>query len=387
MKSKFNPQCITYSQMNLIFNLRIAWRRLTTWTRAYIISRYVGIGTAEELFGRLYLEVQNFSDMIQVIFGREISRRNAGYLIQNTIILRDLISAHLEGDKEAVQRNIGRFYRNINDNAVFLESINPYWSEDEWRDMLETYLQYTIEQANSFAAGEYKKEMEILDRHTELTNRMGDVFAQGLYDYLTSDQQTTGNLPPQDSQQCITQEQMSQIYNIRMFWFELNTWVRSFMLSRYRELGDVNEVFNRLQQVPVDYVNTLKQIFRENPAIDELQLELNTFIDLIDNLITAQMEGNTDDISRITQLLYQNAEERAASVSNLNPFWNESEWRTRLNNNLRSTLEESTTFLVGDYARNLDIFSTLLDNAESTSGYFAQGLIHYIFSQPLKAVY
>jgi len=381
MKRNFNPECITFSQMNLIFNLRIAWRRLTTWTRAYIISRYAGIGTAEELFGRLYLEVQNFSDMIQVIFGREISRRNAGYLIQNTIILRDLISAHLEGDKEAVQQNIDRFYRNINDNAVFLGSINPYWSEAEWRNMLESYLQYTIEQANSFAAGEYRKEMELLDRHTELTNRMGDIFAQGLYDYLTSGQQTAGNLPPPDSQQCITQEQMSQIYNIRMFWFELNTWVRSFMLSRYREIGDVNEVFHRLQQVPVDYVNTLKQIFGENPAIDELQLELNTFIDLIDNLITAQMEGNPEDISQITQLLYQNAEERAASVSKLNPFWKESEWRTRLNNNLRSTLEESTTFLAGDYARNLDIFSTLLDNAESTSGYFAQGLIQYIFSQ------
>lgn len=381
MKRDFNPQCITYSQMNLIFNVRIAWRRLTTWTRAYIISRYVGIGTAEELFGRLYLEVQNFSDMIQVIFGREISRRNAGYLIQNTIILRDLITAHLEGNEEAVQQNIDRFYKNIDETAIFLASINPYWNEDEWRDMLETYLQYTIEQANAFSEGEYKKEIEISDRHTDLINRMGDIFAQGLYDYLTSGQQTADNLPPQDNQQCLTYEQMSQIYKIRMFWFELNTWVRNFMLSKYREMGDVNEVFNRLQQVPIDYVNTLEQIFGENPAIDELQLELNAFIDLIDNLITAQMAGNSDDISRITQLLYQNANERAASVSKLNPFWNESEWRTRLHNNLRSTLEETTTFLTGDYARNMDIFSTLLDNAENTSGYFAQGLINYINSQ------
>jgi len=320
MKNNFNPQCITYSQMHLIFNLRIAWRRLTTWTRAYIISRYVGIGTAEELFGRLYLEVQNFSDMIQLIFGREISRRNAGYLVQYTIILRDLISAYLEGNSQAVQQNIDRFYSNINDNAAFLASINPYWSEAEWRVMLETYLQYTIEEANAFAAGDYKKAIEIFDRHTELTDRMGDIFAQGLYDYITSGQQSTDNLPAQGNQQCFTYEQVNEIYSIRMFWFELVTWVRNFMLSRYRRIGDVNDVFNRLQQVPADYVNTLRHIFGENPAIDELQLELNTYIDLIDNLITAQMEGNTDDINRITQLLYQNADERAASVSKLNPF-------------------------------------------------------------------
>jgi len=382
MKCNFNPQCITYSQTNLIFNLRIAWRRLTTWTRAYIISRYVGIGTAEELFGRLYLEVQDFSEMIQLVFGRVISRRNAGYLVQYTIILRELISAYLEGNSQAVQQNIDRFYSNIHDNAAFLASINPYWSEAEWREMLQTYLLYTIEEANAFAAGDYKKAIEIFDRHTELTNRMGDIFAQGLYDYITSGQQTAGNLPPQGNQPCFTLEQVNEIYSIRMFWFELVTWMRNFMLSRYRGIGDVNDVFNRLQQVPADYVNSLKKIFGENPAIEELQLELNTYIDLIDNLITAQMEGNADDINRIIQLLYQNAAERAASVSKLNPYWTESEWRTRLNNNLHSTLETSTTFLTGDYARNLDIYSTLLDQAESASGYFAQGLINYIISHP-----
>ena len=379
MKHNFNPQCITYSQMNLIFNLRIAWRRLTTWTRTYIISRYVGIGTAEELFGRLYLEVQNFSDMIQVIFGREISRRNAGYLIQNTIILRDLITAHLEGNEEAVQQNLDRFYKNINETAIFLASVNPYWSEDEWRDMLETYLQYTIEQANAFSEGEYKKEIEISDRHTDLINRMGDIFAQGLYDYITSGAQNSDNLPPQDSQKCVTEEQMNQIYNIRMFWFDLIFWVRAFMLSRYEDVGNEDEVYARLQQVTVDYINNLNKIFGETPVANEYQMQLNAYIGLIDSLITAQKAGDTEEIDRITRLLYQNASDRAASISAINPYWDENEWRTRLNNNLRSTLDESAMFLTGDYARNLDIFSTLMNQAESSSDYFAQGVLNYLF--------
>lgn len=381
MKNSFDPQCITYSQMNLIFNVRIAWRRLTTWTRAYIISRYLGIGTAEELFRRLYLEVQEFSSMIQVIFGREISRRNAGYLVLYTIILRDLISAYLEGNTEAVQQNLDRFYQNINDNAVFLASINPYWNEAEWRDMLTEYLQYTIEEANAFAAGDYKKSIEAFDLHTELTNRMGDIFAQGLYEYITSGQLTAGTLPPQGSQPCFTYEQMNEIYSIRMFWFELVTWIRNFMISRYRGIGDENDVFNRLQEVPINYVNSLKKIFGDNPAIDELQLELNTYIDLIDNLITAQMADDTDAIRRITQLLYRNADERAASVSKLTPYWTENEWKTRLYNNLRGTLDSSTTFLAGDYARNMDIYSRLLDQAESASDFFTKGLIDYILQQ------
>jgi len=77
VKCNFNPECITISQMNLIFNVRIAWRRLTTWTRAYMISRYLGIGNAEDLFGKLYSEALNFSAMLQVIFGSEIAKKNA----------------------------------------------------------------------------------------------------------------------------------------------------------------------------------------------------------------------------------------------------------------------------------------------------------------------
>ncbi|HVI40303.1 MAG TPA: hypothetical protein VM577_06560 [Anaerovoracaceae bacterium] len=382
MKNKFNEQCITPSQMNLIFNVRIFFRRFTTWIRAYIISRYVGVGTEEELFGRLYLESIDFGDIFHVVIGRETSNKFTQLLNQFTFGLRDLLTAHLAGNSAAVSENVNSLYKNADDLAAFLASVSPYFNEAEWKSMLKTYLQGTLEEANSFAAGDYKKDIEIFDRLMDLTNTMGYRFAQAIYDYLTSDSQNTNNVPPQGSQQCMTLEQMNKIYNIRMIWFDLVTWVRNFMLSKYRGIGDVNEVFNRLQQVPDEFVNNLKQVFGDNPAFDTYQLQLNAYVDLIDSLTTAEMKGNTDEIKRITQLLYQNADERAASFSSLNPsFWNKNELQTRLYDNLRSTLDESTSFLAGDYARNLDIFSTLLDQAESISGYIAQGLVGYINSQ------
>ncbi len=70
MKKDFNPDCITFSQINMIFNARLFRRRLTVWIRVYLISRYEGIGTAEEDFGRLYLENSDFGDQLQFVFGR-----------------------------------------------------------------------------------------------------------------------------------------------------------------------------------------------------------------------------------------------------------------------------------------------------------------------------
>lgn len=378
MKSQFNEQCITYSQMRLIFNMRIFWRRLTTWLRIYIISRYLGIGTAEVSFERLYLENLDFGDMLRILFSRSVSDRYSQLMNQLSIGFRELITAQLAEDFDAVRLSIDRLLQNADQIAAFLASISPYFNETEWSNLLRAYLQETMREASLFESQDYRMDIEYFDRLMTLSNTMGDTFAQALYSHITSGAENTDNLPPQDGQMCVTYEQMNLIHDIGMVWFDLIHWLRAYMLSRYRDVGNEEEVLERLQQVVDDYINNLNQFFGETPGANELHLQLNTYISLIDSLITAQMAGDTDAVGEITRQLYQNADDRAAAISSINPYWDEEEWRNRLYNNLRSTLDESTMFLTGDYARNLDIFSTLMAQAESSSDYLAQGLLYYL---------
>lgn len=379
MKGQFNEQCITYSQMRLIFNSRMFWRRLTTWIRIYILSRYLGIGTPEVSFERLYLENLNFGDMLRILFTRSISDRYSQRMNQFSIGFRELITAQLDEDFDAVRANIDHLLENADETAIFLSSISPYFDETEWRTLLTTYVQETLREASLFASADYRMDIEYFDRLMTLSNTMGDVFARALYSYITSGGEPESSLPPQEDQDCLTYEEMNLIYNIGMFWFDLITWVRAYMLSRYMNVGNEEEVYERLQQVVTDYINNLNQFFGETPGANALQVQLNEYLDLIDSLITAMMAGDTEEVGRITRALYQNADDRAAAVSSINPYWDEEEWRNRLYNNLRSTLDESTMFLTEDYERNLDIFSTLMAQAESSSDYFAQGLLYYMF--------
>ncbi|MDD3169519.1 MAG: hypothetical protein PHC91_08700 [Eubacteriales bacterium] len=374
-KNTFHPQCVTFSQMNLIFNARIYYRRLTTWTRAYIVSSYFGIGTAEDLFDRLYLESLEIGKIAQIIFGRVYSEKYSQYTCQYAIAFRELIDAQLNGDAEAVNRSINRLYQNVAERAEFLEALNPYWGKEEYIGLFNEYIRLTVENANAIAAEDYRKDIELYDSLTAHTNKMGDVFAQGVYDYITSGQHTPDSL----NGECITAEQMNVIYDIRMFWFELVTWIRRYMLSRYLGISSVEEVSARLRQVPVDYTNSLRQVFGEQVATDLLEA-INAYLDLLEDFITAQIEGDIDEIDGITRLLYENADQRAALISSVNPYWDYNEWRNRLYNNLRITIDESTTLLAKDYARNIDISSRLLDLAEDTSIYFAQGLYSYFSS-------
>jgi hypothetical protein len=251
-KYKFNEQCITYSQMNFIFNSRIFWRRFTIWLREYMISRYAELGNSEEIFNQLYLESLNFGDTLQIIFGRENENSYSQLVNQYIYGFRDLISAQISGDSESVYQLVNLLYKNAADRAAFLTSINPYLNESEWRDLLGTYIRYTIDEANSFISGNYSKEIAIFDRLIELTNRMGYVFAQALYDYINSNMQYAIHSSPV---QCITVQEMNRIYDIRMFWFEFVTWTRSYIISRIKGIGNQNEVYARLKQVPVKYVN------------------------------------------------------------------------------------------------------------------------------------
>jgi hypothetical protein len=383
MKSNFNAQCITYSQMSLIFNARTYFRRLITWTRTYLISRYLGIGTAEELFGRLYLEALDLGNMLNILFGRETANRDGQLSGQYAIIMRELISAQLEGNTEDINKHVAELYQNAADRAAFAAEVNPYWNKDELTELYNRFIQFTIAEANALVTGNYQ--VDPYERFTALTEELGDFIAQGLYEYITSGSECTAGIPSRCGQ-CVTNEQLNTIYHIKMFWYELASLVRNYMISRYKGLGEPAEEFfyNALSQVALNYVNELSAIFGDEVTEDYLQL-LYRYFELIDPFITAQMEGNEDEINRITQLLYQYADASASFLVSVNPFWDQAEWENRLHNNIRSTINESTTFLTGDDSRNIDIFNTLLNQAEGTGDYFVQGLLKYIDQQCLES--
>lgn len=377
MKSNFNEQCITRSQMSLIFNMRIFWRRHAIWSRIYIISRYLGIGTAEESFERLYLENLDFGDMLHIHFNHSIANEFSRMMIQFSIGLRELTNARIAEDFDAVRQNIDRLLQNADQTAKFLASVNPYFEEAELRNLFTIYLEDTLQEADLFASKDFRADIEYFDRLMDMSNTLGDTFAEALYNYITSGAQYT----PQEGQMCITYEQMNLIYDILSIRFDIITWVRALMLSKFRDVGNEEAVYARLQKVVADNINNLKQFFGENPGINELEMELYRYIELIDALLTAQKAGNTEEVDQIVRQLYQNANDTAAAYVAIVPSWDQDRIRTMLINTLRSTIDESIMFLEEDFGRNLEIFSLLMDQAEYSGDSFLQDLLNYLFQE------
>ena len=379
IKNDFNPECITFSQMQMTFDIRTLYRRLAVLTRTYMRNRYYNIDQPDALFDRLYLEYLDLGTMLHLNFGRENQDRYSQMLGQFVIALRELISAQIEGNTEGVNQNLQRLYENLDTRGAFLEAMNPYWSADEYRSLFETYSQYLIEDANAISSGNFNEDIAIFDNILELTQILGNTFAQGVYNYVTSGQTTS---PAQIGERCITYDQMQIIQNITTVWFDLEVWMRSYMLNKYFGLSaDEEATFNRLIRVVVDYTNEIEYIYGEEFSANLLQL-LYEYLDLFVNYINAYQAGNVDEVNRIIPLLYQNAASRAALQGSANAFLSADEWRKRLYDmQVRGLINEAAALFSGNAASNLDIFIDLLTQAESMADYFERALFNY-YTQP-----
>lgn len=380
-KSDFNPECITPNQMKIIFNARMYYRRLTAWARAYILSRYLAVGTADELFGLLYLEALDQADSMKLVFGREDSDKYTELLADFVILLRDIISAQLNGDEDAIERDSNRIAQNIERRAAYLHELNPYWSEEEYKEQLGTYIQYLLDLANLMATGDYERDIEVYDHLTTQSHRLGDIFAEGIYNFITSGAGDAEETEPGEGRQCISYDEINIIFGTKMFWFELAVWTRNYMLSRFIGFGDSDRVFNHLRHTADDFISLVRQIFGDEIA-EAYARSFEEYIELIDAFVTAQMEGDTERVDEIVSLLYQNTYARASIITSGNPYWEEDVWRQLMLTSLRRTIDESTAFLTGDYPRSLDIFNTLLVEAESMGNEFERGFFNYISSSP-----
>ena len=174
----------------------------------------------------------------------------------------------------------------------------------------------------------------------------------------------------------ITYGQMNIIFQARNLWREFVVWSRVYLISRIAGIGIEEDVFNRIYRIPVEFGNITRLIFGNQAAEVTIQ-QLSSTVVLFRQLVDAMITGNNDAASVIVQELYKNADERAAYLALINPFWDETQWKYLIYTFYNYSFQEITSILTSD-PRNIDAFDRFLLYADSMGDYFAQGLFNYI---------
>lgn len=172
---------------------------------------------------------------------------------------------------------------------------------------------------------------------------------------------------------CFTGNEVALMNQLRRLWEEHIMWTRSFIISAVSELGDLDAVTARLLRNPDDFGNLLS-LFYGVEIGDEFKTLLSDHLLIAADLVNAAKMGNTEAADSTRAKWYDNADDIAMFLSEINPNWNLMVWQSLLYEHLEMVENEAVTRLNEDYEQNVMSFDQMQTQALQMADYMFEGL-------------
>jgi hypothetical protein len=169
-----------YGQMNLMNELRKLWEEHVVWTRLFIISALAGLPDLDAATKRLLRNPSDFANVLEIFYGRQKADTFRSLLEEHLKIAASIVDNAKQQNAKAVDQYTKLWYSNADRIAAFLASINPCWTEDEWKNLLYDHLRMTTDEVLARLSGEYIKDSIIFDMIEEEALAMADFMAAGI---------------------------------------------------------------------------------------------------------------------------------------------------------------------------------------------------------------
>jgi hypothetical protein len=156
------------------------WEQHVTWTRLTIISIVEGLQDVDVVTARLLRNPKDFARMLEPFYGQRTASMFADLFTSHLVIAAELVTAAKAGESQAAADAERRWYVNADQIAEFLGTINPHWSQAEWRSMLHEHLALTKSEAVDVITKDFAAGVEVYDKIERQALAMADVMTQGI---------------------------------------------------------------------------------------------------------------------------------------------------------------------------------------------------------------
>ena len=175
-------------------------------------------------------------------------------------------------------------------------------------------------------------------------------------------------------QVCITPAQVELLNTLRRLWIEHVLWTRMFIQSTLNSSGDVEEVTNRLLQNPSDFATVLIPIYGETNA-RRFEEFFRDHLLIAAALVNAAKAGDMAAYNEQRTRWYENADDIANFLAEINPHWSERDWQSMLYDHLYMTEVEAMQIAGRDYAESIQQFDNIQREALQMADEMARGII------------
>ncbi|GAB1475548.1 hypothetical protein MASR2M70_03800 [Bacillota bacterium] len=368
--------CITPTQGNIIYNLRVFRREMVYWARVFFNSVFADIGSADDVFTRLYYVPTGYAQTLRFIMDRRDAETFEQQYQQYIVQLRELIMSALRGDATGVETSISRIRANIKARSEFMASAFPDLDKEVLEEMLWTITQYEIEEINAYITQDYSRIIEIYDNLIEQSDRTADYMASGMIKLINA-APVPGSAADRRNEAptvCVTPEDLDIILKMALFWVDIVTWYRAYRVSIMAGIGKGEVLLDRVIRKTEEFGELLRLFVDEEVANTQVKL-LQEYLLLMDRHLRARMDGNVEEMNRLYKLAVDNIEERAAFYAEAFPGLDADAWRNQLLKLHSTLIEMGGEFLAGNFTRNIQIFDALVNQAEDMGIEFLSALI------------
>lgn len=161
---------------------------------------------------------------------------------------------------------------------------------------------------------------------------------------------------------------------IRLLWEQHVYWTRMFVISTAFDLPDLQVVTNRLLRNRTDFAAALRTFYGEDIASRFARL-LTAHLTIAAEVVNAAKSGDSAAAQDAEKRWYENADEIAAFLGSINPFWSVAEWQKMLYDHLALLKTEVVYILTGQYQDSVNIFERVEQQALMMADVMTSGII------------
>lgn len=181
-------------------------------------------------------------------------------------------------------------------------------------------------------------------------------------------------MPAHSSIRSISPKEQALSNQMRLLWEQHVYWTRMFILSVAFGLPDTEAVTARLLRNPKDFEAALRPLYGEATAAKFAKL-FTEHLTIAAELVKAAKAGNSAAAADAEKRWYANADQIAAFLASINPFWSAQEWRKMLYDHLAMTKTEAVDILTGKYTDSIGVFEKIEKEALMMADEMTAGIV------------
>lgn len=175
-----NRKCISKAESDFMAMNRLLWMEHVNWTRMTIISIVFSLPDLPFVQARLLRNATDLGNCLRPFYGDQIADRYAELIKEHLIIAAQLVTAANKGDAATAAAKEQEWYRNADDIAIFLSSINPYLSKEAVQQMFYHHLALTKKEAVTMIQKDYQSDVQVFDDIEAEALAMSDMIANAI---------------------------------------------------------------------------------------------------------------------------------------------------------------------------------------------------------------